>query len=1224
MSNQLLILAIIALLALFYYKNQLSEQYFYAGLIIVIILFILSTQHNPTLENFDSSDSQGREVRFGDVITLWGWTNQFLNMTTSNQVTSSARLTQPEDVPRAGWTWEFMFVEDPREVSIGINNNNNPLMYGDKIILRSTYQLGYIGINPSSDDQSVIVTNNRDEWTQLQLVSTDPSAKGGQIVKYGDQLYLKTNKTPPTYLAVRDDGVIIQSTSQDNKSLFTITDRYGQGNLIDWARRGTATQSSIYGNFLPNNAIDGNLLTFNHTQNDNNSWWQVTLPRDIYINKINITNRHDCCQDRLTNFDVMILDQNGTQIATKYYEVAGDSISWNNINQIGRIIKVQLRQKNYLHMSEVNVYGNAVNYSLLLEKPLSTDILNEPKSYSSTKALDDPTNSLIISSVDLPYNNQSKSISLTMFIKLNKTNPDETSILHKGSLDRERSPAITVLPNSSRLRMYYGTSQSSSQSFDDTDNLPLDQWIHVAYLIDGGINENTGWKLGSFQTKLQQPPFEQCCYYINPLNKQYYYLPANLAPATAKANIWDPAIIEGLTYMGQLDLNTMKPHALLYINGILRTSVELNDTPSLNSAPLNIGKSPTLNMKSSDFTIDQIKYFNYRITPQQIVKLSRLPLLNITKSLVYKIPDAKNITKFEANQLPYLENDFTVNFWLITDRPQNGTGNWDRIFLKGTQDKDRAPAMWFRPDSNSLHMPMRTLNKANEWGEGIIKSNFAFPLNEWHHVALTLNNRIQTLYIDGQQSDQSTLSDAPVYTISPLSIGGFGGQIINFQFSNYAMTQEQIQIAMGSNPDEPYNKMIRQIWKDAGCLNNPIPENQPNKFPEWKNYLKNDQKSRVEGLINDIKKRADAGDTDMQKLCYGAFTAGMLEKLSEKDKLIQYSLDQQKEGLKCLPLAPFECQQKNINDFDIRTHKDFNKYTLSSRIQKCNGAQTNIQNSPEYANLKKELDEAKLMVTQLQTLQQELAKENATLNQTIKNNIAQTQLTPDQLMQYPAFANLRNNYLAQQKNLQQITAQLQQQQALVNQMQQKLSAASQTVLNSPEYQQLLNENASCKKIVQTNLINNLDLSQLQNNPLFMQTLADIRQNSLQQCTPNQIINSPQYQALKKQGDDFNNQLMKASNLSQQTVAELENTKKIVAEILKNINNLDQNTVQKLLSGNLNDPNVQSLIQTIKNGQNGCTNIPITQHPEYNTMMQQIHDGNKIPKHVRCWGCQLPN
>ena len=358
-----------------------------------------------------------------------------------------------------------------------------------------------------------------------------------------------------------------------------------------------------------------------------------------------------------------------------------------------------------------------------------------------------------------------------------------------------------------------------------------------------------------------------------------------------------------------------------------------------------------------------------------------------------------------------------------------------------------------------------------------------FPINEWHHVALTLKHKIQTLYIDSQQKNQVTLSDYPIYTISPLAVGGFTGQLYNFQFSNYAMTQEQVKIAMGQHPDETYNDTIRQIWRNTGCLSNPIPEDQPNKYPEWKTLIKNDQKSRVEGIIQSIKKKADDGDKKTQQVCYGKFTAGMLDKLAEREKLLQYTLEKEKDGVKCLPVAPFDCKQKTINDFDIRTHKDFNKYTLSTKIQ-------------------------------------------------------------------PVFSR-EKGCLANTKNL--------------------------------------------------------DLSQLKNNQVFMETLAEIKQNAMKtkNCNHDQIMNSFEYQDLKKQTVNFNAELKKTSKLTQQTVGELEKTKRMAVEILKNINhlNIDEKTAQKLLTTDVNDPSFKNLIDQIRNAKNKS---------EQNTL-----------QHVKCWGCELP-
>lgn len=953
MVNLNLIYSIVAILALVYFKNQLSipQPFFYFAL-SVIILIVLSTRQTLINENFESDASSQKEVRYGDIISLWGWTNQFVNITPNNNAGVSARFSKPEDMPRVGMVWEFMVIEDPKETNIGFNNNNNPIKYGDRILLRSTYKLGWLGINPTPNNQSIIITENRNEWIQFQLISNDPSLKMGQSVKYGDQLYLKTFQTPTTYLSVTENGSVLQSKIQDTKSLFTILDRYGQGNLIDWARKGTAEQSSIFGNYIPNNAIDANILTFNHTQNDDNPWWQVILPRDIAIDKIVVNNRRDCCQNRLTNFDISILDQNYTQIATRHFDSADPFATWTNVNQIGRIVKVQLKSKNYLHMSEVNVYGNAVNYSSLLEKPLSVDLLNEPKSYSANKSNDDQTNYMIINSNDLPYNTQSKSVSLSMFIKLLKTNPNETTILYKGINNSEKCPAITVLPNSTRLRMYYATAQSTNQFFDSNLNLPLNQWTHIVYIIDAGVNINTGWQISSFTNRLSQAPYEPCCYYINPLTQQYYYSPNNSTIKVNQNNILDPSAIQTMKYMGQLQNSQTKPRAMIYINGVLQNTVEMNDTPKLNTGPLIIGKSQNSGMNSSDFVIDQIKYFNYAITSQQVKQLTLLPLYGITKTLINKASDTLNIVKFQPNELPHLENDFTVNFWIFSKRSPNGTGNYDTIFFKGNQPSDKSPSMSFLPLNNRFNAYIRTNNTSYPTGEGISSSNYVLPTNQWHHIALTLQNKIQTLYIDGQKTNQITLSNTPVYTDSPMNIGGFDGQMINFQLSNFSMTPEQIILAMGNHPNEPYNQIIKQIWTNTGCLTNPVPNNEPNKYPEWINLIKNNSQTQVQNQILNIKNKADKGDKQMQQLCYGQFTAGMLDKLAEKDQLIQYTLQQQKQGIKCLPIAPFNCPQKNINDFDIKTHKDFNKLCTSN--QNSLNYQP-IENHPSYNDLVQKL-----------------------------------------------------------------------------------------------------------------------------------------------------------------------------------------------------------------------------------------------------------------------------
>ncbi|KAM4693443.1 fucolectin-like [Discoglossus pictus] len=86
------------------------------------------------------------------------------------------------------------------------------------------------------------------------------------------------------------------------------------------ALQGTATQSSLYENCMASNAIDDNLDSHLHhgscstTKNEFAPWWRVNLLRSHKINQVRITNRNDCCGERLNGAEILIgnsLENNG-------------------------------------------------------------------------------------------------------------------------------------------------------------------------------------------------------------------------------------------------------------------------------------------------------------------------------------------------------------------------------------------------------------------------------------------------------------------------------------------------------------------------------------------------------------------------------------------------------------------------------------------------------------------------------------------------------------------------------------------------------------------------------------------------------------------------------------------------------------------------------------------------------------------------------------------------
>uniref|UniRef100_A0A8B9GT03 Fucolectin tachylectin-4 pentraxin-1 domain-containing protein n=1 Tax=Astyanax mexicanus TaxID=7994 RepID=A0A8B9GT03_ASTMX len=126
---------------------------------------------------------------------------------------------------------------------------------------------------------------------------------------------------------------------------------------------GKATQSNLVENpwsayGLPYNAIDGNHNSYfpdascTHTTAQSNPWWRVDLLYKYKITSITITNRGDCCAERLNGAEIRVgnsLYNNGNS-NTRYCN--------SRFNVSGRYVTVILPgQGRILTLCEVEVYG---------------------------------------------------------------------------------------------------------------------------------------------------------------------------------------------------------------------------------------------------------------------------------------------------------------------------------------------------------------------------------------------------------------------------------------------------------------------------------------------------------------------------------------------------------------------------------------------------------------------------------------------------------------------------------------------------------------------------------------------------------------------------------------------------------------------------------------------------------------------------------------------------
>jgi hypothetical protein len=127
---------------------------------------------------------------------------------------------------------------------------------------------------------------------------------------------------------------------------------------------GLASQSSTIYGAEASRAIDGNTSgqwidnSLTYTDTENNPWWQVDLGNESVIGEIKLYNRTDCCEDRLGNFTVSVINaENDTTFSQSFTSQPNPMLSVNAGGVKGQIIKVQIKGMSTLTLAEVEVFN---------------------------------------------------------------------------------------------------------------------------------------------------------------------------------------------------------------------------------------------------------------------------------------------------------------------------------------------------------------------------------------------------------------------------------------------------------------------------------------------------------------------------------------------------------------------------------------------------------------------------------------------------------------------------------------------------------------------------------------------------------------------------------------------------------------------------------------------------------------------------------------------------
>ncbi|WP_421796104.1 discoidin domain-containing protein [Haliscomenobacter sp.] len=133
-----------------------------------------------------------------------------------------------------------------------------------------------------------------------------------------------------------------------------------------------ARQSSVFDFSFANRANDGDISgrsdagSISHTEADNQTYWEVDLGKNYLIDQVKLFNRTDCCQDRLNNFNIWVTPYIKEDVTSKIGAFAenekkfdGPSKIFTN-KKVGRYVRVELNDRNYLNLAEVQVFGSDI------------------------------------------------------------------------------------------------------------------------------------------------------------------------------------------------------------------------------------------------------------------------------------------------------------------------------------------------------------------------------------------------------------------------------------------------------------------------------------------------------------------------------------------------------------------------------------------------------------------------------------------------------------------------------------------------------------------------------------------------------------------------------------------------------------------------------------------------------------------------------------------------
>ena len=271
---------------------------------------------------------------------------------------------------------KFFGPPDVRELTLGTQNTLSGDDYGTR--LRGTITAPITG--------SYTFWAAGDDGVELWLSSDDRKFGRQRIAWHGGatginqwDAYTTQQSAPISLQAGQKYYIELLHKEAYGGDHFSVAWAYEVDDLKNWALEPgvVATQSTTLFGQGASIAVDGNIAgnwslnEITHTDNLDNSWWQVDLGANRSLERIVIYNRTDCCAERLSNFRVSVLDATGAEVIGQDYHTqegfVNGALAWDLPTAVtGRTVKISILGRNLaadgdgvLSLAEVQVLGSA-------------------------------------------------------------------------------------------------------------------------------------------------------------------------------------------------------------------------------------------------------------------------------------------------------------------------------------------------------------------------------------------------------------------------------------------------------------------------------------------------------------------------------------------------------------------------------------------------------------------------------------------------------------------------------------------------------------------------------------------------------------------------------------------------------------------------------------------------------------------------------------------------